>query len=224
MVKKKVSLLEFENNVNIGLYMFVNDKFCLIGQEVSEEKQKQIKDILNVPVYKVSVLSTELLGVFISGNNDFILVPELNKYEFEKLEEITKKHDVKLIQLTNKLNTFGNNICVGEDEILINDEYSEKFILNLEKETKLKIIKLSHEMYRSAGAICRFVNSKYFISQELDEEDVKEILDKVAGVGTVNAGSNFVASGIIGNKFGLLLGSMSTSIEIQNIVEDLDYL
>lgn len=222
--KKKVSLLEFENNPNIGLYMFTNDKFCLIGQELDEQKQKEIENVLKVPVYHVNILSTNLVGVFVAGNNEILLTPQLNKDEFEKLEEITKKHNTKLITLTNKLNTIGNNICVGDEEIIISDEYSEKFISNLKKETTLNVFTLSHKEYQSTGAICKFQNGKYFISQELEESDVKEFLDKIAGVGTINAGSNFIASGVIGNKFGLLLGSMSTTVEIQNIVEDLDYL
>lgn len=224
MTKKKVSLLEFENNPNIGLYMFANDKFCIIGEKLEKAKQEQIEDILQVPVYVVSTLSTSLVGVFVTGNNDYLFIPEIQNHEKEEFEKIAKKHDMKLITLTNRLNTLGNNICVGADTLIVNDEYSEKFIESIQKETKYKIIKLEHDKYKAAGAMCKYLNGKYFVSQELNEQDVYEIIKQVAGVGTVNSGSNFIASGMIGNKNGILIGSLSSTIEIQNIVESLEYI
>lgn len=219
MVLKKVSLLEFENNVNIGLYLFVNDKFCLIGQEVSESKKKEIEKILNVPVYLISILNTQLVGVFIAGNNEILIIPEILGSEKEKLEVIAKKHDVKLIVIDDKTNTFGNNISVGDKELLISKDYDMKFSNYIKKQTGLKNIFVGTDEYKATGGLCRFIDGRYFVSQELDEKDFSKIIKKVAGVGTCNSGSNFISSGLVGNKFGLLIGSLSTTIEIQTIVE-----
>lgn len=224
MNEKKVSLLEFENNPNIGLYMFVNDKFCIIGEKIDEKKQKQIEEILQVPVYIVSVLATSLVGVFVCGNEDLLFIPEIQDYEKKEFEKIAKKHNMKLITITNRLNTLGNNICVGKDALILNNEYSEKFIEKIKEETNYKIIQINHPEYKATGALCRYINQKYFISQELEEDDMKDIIDQVAGVGTVNSGSNFVSSGIVGNKNGILIGSISSTVEIQNIVETLEYI
>ena len=38
----KVALMEFEGNPNVGLYMFVNDKFCLVGKELDKSKWWQL--------------------------------------------------------------------------------------------------------------------------------------------------------------------------------------
>lgn len=224
MSEKKVSLLEFESNANIGLYMFANDKFCIIGQKLDKGKQEQIEEILQVPVYVVSVLSTLLVGVFVAGNNEYLFIPEVSNFEKEEFEKIAKKHDMKLMVLKNRLNTLGNNICVGDNYLIINDEYSESFIQTIKTQTKYNVLTLEHEQYKSAGAMCRFLNEKYFVSQELNEDNLNPIIDKIVGVGTVNSGSNFVSSGIVGNKNGVLIGSLSSTVEIQNIVESLDYI
>lgn len=224
MEKKNISLLEFEGNANIGLYFFVNDKFCILGNNIEEEKLKEIEKNLNVPVYKASILGTDLIGVFVTGNNNYLLIPKCYDYEVKIFEKIAKNHDIKLETIDNNLNTFGNNICFGKNQIFINSDYNENFINKLKKITKYNITKINHHEFNSAGAICTYINDKYFVSQELDEDYFKEVLDEIGGVGTVNSGSNFVSSGIVGNKFGILIGSLSSTIEIQNIVESLDML
>jgi translation initiation factor 6 (eIF-6) len=83
---------------------------------------------------------------------------------------------------------------------------------------------LDNKEYSSAGGVLKFLNGKYFVSQELSEENIDNILSKVAGIGTVNSGNNFIASGIAGNINGILIGSASTTVEIQNIAESLDYI
>ena len=222
MVNKKISLLEFENNPNIGLYLFVNDNFCLLGKEVDDTKKKEIEKILGVPVYYISILNTELIGIFIAGNNDKLFIPQILDYELSKLEVIAKKHKTEIIILNEKINTYGNNMCVGKDEILISEEYNKNFFDFLKRKSKMNIFKVGTDEYKATGALCKFIEGKYFVSQELDENNFKKIINKISGTGTINSGSNFISSGVVGNKNGILLGSLSSTIEIQNIVEAFD--
>lgn len=223
-MSKKVVLMEFESNPNIGLYMFANDKFCILGREVDSKKKKEIESVLGVKVYTITALGTELIGVFVSGNNEMIVIPEMFDYEQKEIEKICKKYDVKLFVLPNKINTYGNSLCIGSDEILINSDYGADFVKELKSKTKLNVLKIDNKEFRNVGGVIRFLNEKYYVSQELEKEDVKSILKKVAGVGSVNSGAAFVSSGIVGNSNGLVLGSMCSTVEIQDIVESLDYL
>jgi translation initiation factor 6 (eIF-6) len=219
---KNVALLDFEGNPNIGLYMFVNNKFCLIGCDIDDKRKKEIENTLEVDVFKITALGTELLGVFFTGDDNIIAVPEIFDYELDKLKQICDKYNVELVVVKSKINTLGNNLCFGKNKIIINEKFDSR---NLTGELKTyKLIKLNNRDYSSAGGVCRFVNGKFYISQELDENEVKEFIDEIGGIGTVNSGSNFVASGIVGNNNGLLIGKLSSSIEIQNIVECFDFI
>lgn len=224
MSKKNISMTDFEGNPNIGIYMYANDKFCLVGPKISEIKKKEIEKTLKVPVYNLTVLGTELIGVFLTGNNEFLMAPEMHDFEKKEFEKICAKHDVKLIVLNEIQNTFGNNICVGDGEILINPDYLKKFEDDVKKKTGFKTIKIKNDEFKAVGSTCRFLNGKYFISQQYKEAEVKTIIDKIGGVGTINSGSNFISSGVVGNSFGVIIGSMSSTVEIQAIVENLDYL
>lgn len=223
-MSKNISLMDFNGNPNIGIYMYVNDKFCLLGQKVNEEKKKEIEKTLQVPVYEINIIGTELIGIFLAGNNEFLLCPEVFEREKEILKEICEKHKVKLINIPEIKNTFGNNICFGEEEILINGNYEKEFIDKIKKETKLKIIEIKSKTYEAIGSTAIFLNGKYFFSQDYEKIEIKNIFDKIAGIGTINSGSSYISSGIVGNSLGVILGSHSTTIEIQNIVETLEYL
>lgn len=224
MDKKKISLMEFEGNPNIGIYMFANDKFCLIGLDIAKEKQKEIEKCLNVPVYKTTILNTQLIGIFACGNNDFLIVPQTYTNEEKNLKEICEKHKTKLIIAKEILNTFGNNICMSQNKIITNDKYSNSFLEQLQKETKYKIIKIQNPNFDAIGSTFKFLNNKFFISQEYTKEQIKTISKEIGGIGTINKGNYFIASGIIGNIYGLIIGTQSSTVEIQNIVESLDYI
>ena len=58
----------------------------------------------------------------------------------------------------------------------------------------------------------------------LDPLRLENFIDEIGGNGTVNSGNNFISSGVVGNCNGLILGSACSTVEIQNIVESLDYL
>jgi len=224
MVKKNVALLDLESNPNIGLYLFANDKFCLIGPQITERKKEQIEKVLGVNVYKTTALGTDLLGIFFAGNNEVLIIPELNDYEEEEILKITKKYDVKLIKIKSRLNTFGNNLCFANKSFLFNPEYSKETIDSISKKTGCKSQKLLNKEFNIAGAICKCINDSCFISQEIEEKEVGFFSKILKGAGTLNSGSNTVASGVVGNSKGLLIGSSSSTVEIQNLVESLDYL
>ena len=216
--------MDFDSNSNIGIYMFVNDKFALVGHELTDKKKTEIEKSLGVPIYKITILGTDLLGLFVCGNNDMIIVPEMFEYEENKFKEICDKHKVKMVVVDEIKNTFGSNVCVGNDTILINDEYLSGFEEKLKRKTKYKVIRVKTKMFNAVGATIKFLNGKYFLSQEYSEDEVKLIVDDIAGIGTINSGSNYISSGVVGNSNGVIIGSASSSVEIQNIVESLDYL
>ena len=225
MTKKNIALMEFESNPNIGLYMFVNDKFCILGKDVNSSKKAEIEKILGVPVYFAKVLGTELVGVFISGNNNFILIPEILENEFSIFKEIADKHNIDLIKISDKFNTLGNNICISENKIIINAQYSKELISFLQKKTNINtIISINKKEFNGIGAMCRYVNGMFFVSEEFEEKDLKKFISEIAGNGTVNSGSCYISSGLVGNNKGIILGSLCSTIEIQNITESLNYI
>jgi len=91
-----VETLRINGESNLGLMIYANNKFALVGKSTDEKSIKIIKDILGVPCYKVSIAGTHLIGVFLNGTPTNILVPEITyDKELAELNKIGKNHDVK---------------------------------------------------------------------------------------------------------------------------------
>lgn len=221
---ENIALLEFEKNPNIGLYCFVNDKFILCKEDISKKKQDEIEKILKVPLYKISILGTELIGVFISGNNEKIIIPRIFEEEYVVLEKICKKHEIEIITIKSPINTFGNLLTFYKKKIISSNLLNKKTLNEIQKKTNCEIEIFEDENYEIPGALFREAKSKLFVSQNINQKELTQLKNYISGIGTVNSGSNFISSGILCNKNGILIGSISSTIEIQNILESLDFL
>ena len=225
-----VLVTDFNQNPNVGLYGFANDKFCLLAPSVPDGEEKKIEEVLNVPCYRASVFESELLGVFIAGNNDFIIVPRLNEEEKAFFEELSQKHDIKVIEFQSKFNAFGNNMVVKDSLILVNPDYTKKDLNELEKllkenEIKIEIRKFGFENMPTIGSAIKVSSRGVMVGYSWEDEFEK--LENEIGeffVGSVLNGSPFVSSGILVNKNGFIAGKTCTGIELGMIDEAFGFL
>lgn len=229
-INMHVLVTEFNQNPNVGLYGFVNDKFCILGNNVKEDLVKKISNVLNVPCYSSNIFGTELVGVFIAGNNDYMIVPELLPNEEKLIDEIASKHDMKIVHFKSKLNAFGNNIVIKDKNVIINPDYPKKDVELLTKmlkeiDEKIVVSKFHISEVLTLGSVIT-VSSRgallgYKFEKELDE--LEKIFDKMT-LGSVLDGSPFVSSGILVNKFGFIAGNTCTGIELGIIDEAFGFL
>ena len=222
-VKDHISLMSFDSNPNIGLYAFATDEFCLLAEEVADKHEDEIKNILQVPVYRMTIAGTGLLGVFLAGNANVVLVPEIaNEDELKRLAE----YGIECEVVSTKLTALGNNITSNKKTALVNDEFSDAAVKQIKNSLKIPVKKGKVAELTNVGS-CLVVNNK----GGLVHRDIKgfelEFLEKLFGCeiyeGTINMGNPYVKSGIIANSYGMIVGSHSGGPEINNADEALGF-
>jgi len=215
-----VLITNFNQSPTIGLYGFANDKFCLIGRGF-RKKIKKMEEVLKVPCYEISILKSDLIGAFVNGNNDFLIVPELEDNELKELSEICKKHDVKLIIFPTKLNALGNNIVIGKKTILVNPEYSKEEIKMLKELTNYNIEPVAINEINAIGSVIK-TNSKGalvgFIAESM-QDFLEHNLGLKVTLGSVLNGSPYVSAAVIVNSNGFIASENNTGIELGIIDE-----
>ena len=219
-----VKLLKFERDCNIGNYLVVNDFFILCGKRLSDTKKKELEKLYNVPLYFISCFGTELCGIFLTCNSKFILSPKLFPQELRELEKITEKHRVKLLVKEHPFNTYGNMVFLASHFGCVSKEYDDEFMGGLSVELNFPIFQIKSEKFDCVGALFREVKKNIILSHELEQESIKDVKKYISGVSSVNKGSPYLASGIVGNKYGLSIGDESSSVEIQNITENFEFV
>ena len=217
---KKTYLLEINKNPNIGLYICLNNKVCLVPKSLEESKVKKIEEITKTKIYKISVNNSDLIGVFLNLYDNTLLCP-INIEDFEEkiLKKICSENGIDLIFIDTKINALGNSICQMEDKIILSSNFSKKEILEIEKKVKKKSIILNSKNFTNFGGFLKYYNKSFFASQNISLDEFSKIKTKIKGFGTINKGSDFISSGVLINKESVIFGSESSPIEISNIDE-----
>lgn len=211
-----VEKTDFNGNFNLGLYAYANDNYCLVGHDVPADKIELLQNILKVPVHKISIAGTSLIGVFLAGNNNSLLVPKLAfTHELEALKKLGIKYHV----ITTKLTALGNNILCNDKGALINPDFGKTEEQEIKDALKVPVKRSKIANLDIVGALGALNNNGILIHRDAEDFEI-DFIETTLGLkvylGTVNFGSPYIKSGVIVNSNGFLIGESSGGPEIQN--------
>ena len=203
-----ITQAEFINDVNIGLYGFATDKYCLVGKN-----DGALKKALDVEIIETSALDTPLAKIFIAGNSSGIIVPKILE-DFE-LKSLRKKID-KVLVLDDTHSCIGNLILMNDNGILVSH------LLRRHKKTIGDFFDLPCEVITIAkmhtiGTLAIATNKGCLAHPKLrnpEKERIKKILGVETTEATVNFGTVHVGAGIITNSNGAVVGASTSGYEL----------
>jgi translation initiation factor 6 len=214
----------YNSNPNVGLFCYANNKYCLVPFGTSKKFKALLEEALQVPIHEVKAAGTELLGVFFTGNDDILLVPNIMfDSELKLLDELKIKYHV----VDSELTALGNNILVSKTGIIASPEYDEEVLKELKKKTKLTVKTGMIDSLNTIGSLAILNDMGCLTSPDIKDFEIqfieKNLKTKVTK-GTVNFGSPYVHSGILCNNKGFIMGDTSGGPEVQNVDEALGFL
>ncbi len=215
---------DFNGNFNVGLYIYVTDLYCLIGNDVPENKKEEIEKVFQVPIYKISIAGTGLLGVFLSGNSSCLLIPSI---AFENEIDEIEKLGIPFRIINTKLTALGNNILCNEKGCLINPDFGKTEEQEIKNALGLPVKRAKIAGIPTIGAVGALNDKGCLLHRDAEDfeiEMIEQTLQLPVTTGTVNFGSPFVKSGISCNKNGFIIGQASGGPEIQNADKALGFL
>ena len=210
---------DFNGNPNVGLYGFATDKYCLVGKGLNKKVVEEIKEVLNVPVYDITINNSHLVGVYCSGDENILFVPEIIK-EHEEQELRKLKIDYKIIK--SNFSALGNNLVVKDGICLANPEFEG----DIDKQLGLKVNKIELGGHKVVGSCVVLNKHGCLVNIDIEEKEIKEvekILGLDAGISSVNRGNPYVKSGIICNSNGYIIGGETTGAEVLRIENALGF-
>jgi len=212
-----MEIIDFFNNPNVGLFFYITEKFCVIPTITPEKVRKILIKELKVELIECNVYDTQVNNIFLVGNDEYLFVPEIVSPDEKKvLEKLGKK----IITLKTKLNALGNNMFFFKKYAVINPNFEEGAIKQLE-DLGFKIIKTTIAGADTVGANIVLFNDNALVNPDIKKEEV-DVLEKIGlkiTRGTVNRG-NIVKSGVIHNKNGVIVSNSTMGPEMM-VIEDL---
>ncbi len=210
----RILKISFDGNPNVGLYGYATDSYVLIGKEVPEKHIKSLKTVFKIPLHSVNVAGTGLLGVFISGNKNGIILPSICfENELEEFDKLKLKYSI----LKTRLTCLGNNILANDKGALVNPNFSDSEIDSIKKALKVPVSRMMIADIETPGSAVILNGNTGIIHRDV-EPNVKTNIEEFMGVKleecTVNMGNPYVSSGILCNKYGMIIGGLSGGPEI----------
>jgi len=214
----------FHQNPNIGLYGFANNQVCLLGNDATATQVDEIHKALKVPVHKLSLYHSSLIGAFVAGNNKCILIPSIiDDDEIAILNKLGIKHHI----LNTDFNALGNNM-IANDHACIISPVLEPWKDEIKVALGVKHIEINPiENIPTIGSLAALNDKGCLLSAFATPEQaawVQELLEVPVTRGTINLGSPFVGAGIITNTHGFIFGERTGGPEAVAADEALGFL
>lgn len=214
----------FHQSSNVGLHVYANDKFCLLSSMVPKKLEKEIEEVLKVPLVRTNLCGTALNGIFAAGNSRGILLPHI---VLDSELEVLEKHKIKFKVLITDHTALGNNIVANDKAALISPDLKEhqeeigKFL----KVKKIQVFSLNE--LSTIGALI-VLGKKGCLVSKLASDKEMEFVEDFFGLPvtrcSVNLGSPYIKSGLVVNKQGFIVGEKTGGPEAVHIDEALGFI
>ncbi|KAL2325222.1 hypothetical protein Fmac_024280 [Flemingia macrophylla] len=214
--------LQFENNCEVGAYSKLTNAYCLVAIGGSENFfsafEGELADV--IPVVKTSIGGNRIVGRLCVGNKNGLLLPHTaTDRELQHLRN-SLPDQVVVQRIEERLCALGNCITCNDHVALTHsdlDRETEEMIADV-----LGVEVFSQTVAGNAivGSYCVFSNTGGLVHPHTSIEGLDELstlLQVPLVAGTVNRGSEVIASGMTVNDWTAFCGSDTTATELSVI-------
>ena len=211
--------VKYENSNEIGVFAKLTNKYCIIASGSSENFYSDFEQQLgaHIPVIHGSIQNTQIIGRMIAGNKNGLLVPmQTSDSELMAIRNMLPE-SVKIQRIEERLSALGNVISCNDYVALVHpdlDKNSEEIIADV----------LGVDVYRTTIAGNALVGSYSVLTNKggllhplcslAEMDELATLLQIPLCSGTVNRGSDVVASGLVANDWAAFCGMDTTSTEL----------
>ncbi|VVB99825.1 Translation initiation factor 6 [uncultured archaeon] len=203
-------------NPHIGLFAKASEK--LVAADISASPKFLLAlESLGVPVEKVTISNSGLVGVYAAMNsNGVVLPPSADPKEFA----VFKKYGLNVAKVPARFCAVGNNIAANDFGAVCNPEMGPIELKKVSDCLGVEAVAMRVAGYATTGACVAATNKGFAAHNRTPAEELKELQSvlKVPGENcTVNTGVAFVSLGAVANSHGALFGEACTGFEVGRV-------
>ncbi len=213
-------LSRYGGNPNIGVFAVANESLALVAANSAPEFVKDVEEALGVKAVSTTVSGSFVVGSLVAMNSNGAVVTGM--IEDGELEAISSL--IPCMKLSEPLNAAGNNILLNDNGAILNPEFSEATVKEIQDFLGVECVRSSIGDCATVGSVCRATNKGCICYMDASEEEmdlISEVLKVEPYKTTVNHGSRVLGAGTVANSRGVLVGDVTTPIEMGKIEEGL---
>jgi translation initiation factor 6 len=218
-----IYLSDIVGSASIGVYSLATDKTVIIPKLVPLKKAERISEWLKVKLIHTSIGGSILVGALACANSNGILLPHFIKDE--EIEAIKSVFDGNVTVMERKKTAYGNIVLANDYGAVVDMRFKEPVIREISETLGVEAVPGEIAGLPYVGSLAVATN-KGVVAHPLLNDSERKLLEDVlkvpVDVGTVNCGIPYVGTGLIGNRYAAVIGSLSTGPEIVIIENALD--
>ena len=214
-----IARLDLMGSPNIGVYALTSNTLTILPVKLSQKKTQHLIGVLKGELVYTTLSGTTLLGIFAAANSHGIILPQyVTDDEVANIEKNwTEKGNIA--RIPGKYTAFGNLLLVNDYGALASRYLANepRILREIQETLNVEVVLGEIAGLPYVGSIATATNKGVLAHPLLRDQEralIKEVLKVPVDVGTVNGGIPFVASGLLANDSGVLIGPPTTGPEI----------
>lgn len=210
-----IYIYDIYRNPNVGIFAKACDDYLLIPQGYARSKSEKLASLIRTKLVYASIGFTRLLGPLIIMNSKGMLVSR-----FATDEEIMNlKNQTNLIveRFGSNYSAVGNLVAANDYGAVISPLLNERDAEQVKRTMGVNVEKATVAGMVQTGALVVASNKGALIHPRATTDELTNI-SKILGVecepGSVNGGVPYVASGLVVNSKGAIVGSQTVGPEL----------
>ncbi len=215
----EVAPLSIYGTSTIGVYIFTNNVLTAVPIDVPDKVVNSIRDTLGTEVIKISLAKSPLIGIFMVGNDNGVLIPSI--VTEDEVNEL-RKYGLNVSIIKTKYTAIANLVLTNNKRTIISPIIEKEYVNEIRDALGTEVIVDEICGTYLVGSIAVANDKGILLSPDAKEEDVRKVRDFFnvnVDVGTVNRGRSFIRGGLVVNNRGGLVGNDTTGFEIVRIMQ-----
>jgi len=216
-------LFDVFGNACIGVYSLVNDKIAIVPPQVPESKRRKVEEWLKVKVVATTVGKSVVTGALACSNSNGVILPPFATEE--EVEAIKSASDFNVTVMDTKKTAYGNLVLANDKGAVADPRLAKKVVNKIADTLGVEVVSSEIAGLPYVGSLATATN-KGVLAHPMLKEGERKVLEDVlkvpVDVGTINCGIPYVATGLLGNSNGAMVGLLTTGPEMFIIGQALD--
>ncbi|NWG10559.1 translation initiation factor IF-6 [Candidatus Bathyarchaeota archaeon] len=218
-----IYLSSIVGSVSIGVYSLATDKVVIVPKVVPFKKAEKLSEWLKVKLIQTSIGASVLVGALACANSNGILLPHF--VSDKEIGTIKSCFEGNITMMERKKTAYGNLVLANDYGAIVDVRFRANEIEEISETLGVEAVPSEIAGLPYVGSLAVATN-KGVVAHPLLRDSERKLLEDVlkvpVDVSTVNCGIPYVGTGLIGNRFAAVLGSMTTGPEMFIIENALD--
>lgn len=215
----------FTGSSYVGVFAAGTDGCLLIRPDIEGSERDAFADELSVPAVSTTIGGSVTVGALVVGNESGLLVSSrVRDDEIELIRETTER---PITQLPGEINAAGNVVLANDYGAYVHPDLTREAVRAVGEALSVPVERGTLAGVRIVGGAACATNKGVLChpkSSDSELDQLEELLDVRADIGTINYGGPLVGSGLVANTNGYVAGEDSTGPELGRIEDALGFI